>query len=48
MTFEMPDETSMQALKARIEAGGTQTKTHDAGFDFADPWQTPVSVRLRA
>jgi catechol 2,3-dioxygenase len=48
MTFEMPDDVSMQALKARLEASGTETKNRETGFDFLDPWLTPVSVKLHA
>ncbi len=47
MTFEMPDDVSMTALKARLEAAGVETKTKGSGFDFADPWQTQVEVKLR-
>lgn len=46
MTFEMPDATSMQALKARLEGANIETKANGDGFDFADPWQTRIAVRL--
>lgn len=46
MTFELPDDVSMQALKARLENAGVETKANGAGFDFVDPWLTPVSVRM--
>ena len=48
MTFEMPDAASMQALKARLGVANVETKANGEGFDFTDPWLTPVSVRLRA
>ena len=48
MTFELPDKGSMQALKARLEAAGTSTTANGPGFEFIDPWLTPVTVRLRA
>lgn len=47
MTFEMPDEASVQALKTRLETSGIETKASGTGFDFLDPWRTPVAVRLR-
>jgi catechol 2,3-dioxygenase len=48
MTFELPDETSMQALKTRLDATGVEVNARKNGFDFIDPWRTPVSVRLIA
>lgn len=48
MTFELPDVASIQALKTRLDAAGTQTRTNGNGFDFVDPWLTQVSVRMRA
>ena len=48
MTFELPDNASMQALKARLEAANISTKVSGSGFDFLDPWQTPIAVRLTA
>lgn len=48
MTFEMPDDASMTALKKRLEAAGTNTTANDNGFDFIDPWLTRVEVRLTA
>jgi catechol 2,3-dioxygenase len=48
MTFEMPDEASIQALKARLNAANIETKANGEGFDFTDPWLTPVAVRLAA
>ncbi len=48
MTLELPDAASTDALKRRLEAAGIGTKATGAGFDFVDPWLTPVSVRLRA
>lgn len=48
ITFEMPDEASMQALKTRFKAAGVETKSRENGFDFLDPWQTPVSVNARS
>jgi catechol 2,3-dioxygenase len=48
MMFEMPDEVSLQALKARLEAAGVETKMRDGGFDFVDPWLTRVTARLAA
>lgn len=48
MTLELPDAASTDALKRRLEAAGVGTKATGAGFDFVDPWLTPVSVRLRA
>lgn len=47
MTFELPDEHSMQALKARLNAANIKTAASGEGFDFSDPWLTPVSVRVR-
>lgn len=46
MTLELPDEESMQALQARLQAAGVGTKADDGGFDFFDPWRTRVAVRL--
>jgi catechol 2,3-dioxygenase len=48
MTFELPDVASIQALKARLDAAGTQTSTNGNGFDFVDPWLTQVAVRMCA
>jgi len=48
MTFELPDDASMQALKVRLEAANISTKVSGSGFDFLDPWQTPIAVRLTA
>jgi catechol 2,3-dioxygenase len=48
MTIELPDAASVEALKARLEAAGTGTKTNDNGIDFIDPWHTPVAARLAA
>jgi catechol 2,3-dioxygenase len=48
MTFELPDTNSLQALQSRLETAGTSTTANGNGFDFVDPWLTPVSVRLRA
>jgi catechol 2,3-dioxygenase len=48
ITFEMPDEASMRALQARLENAGTGTKANSNGFDFLDPWLTPVAVRLHS
>ena len=45
MTIELPDDVSAQALKARLEAAGTGTAANGNGFDFVDPWLTPVAVR---
>lgn len=47
MTFEMPDKKSAHALKARLEKANIATSARGAGFDFTDPWLTPVSVRVR-
>jgi catechol 2,3-dioxygenase len=47
MTFELPDEDSVQALKARLAAANVTAEANGNGFDFTDPWQTPVAVRLR-
>lgn len=48
MTFELPDEHSMQALKARLKAADIKTTASGEGFDFSDPWLTYVAVRLTA
>ncbi len=48
MTIELPDDASMQALKARLESAGISTQPKDGGFEFADPWRTRVSVRLHS
>jgi catechol 2,3-dioxygenase len=48
MTFELPDNASMQALKARLKAASVRTTANGIGFDFLDPWQTRVSVKLHA
>jgi catechol 2,3-dioxygenase len=48
MTFELPDENSMKALRTRLETATVEVKSSDNGFDFVDPWRTPVSVKLRA
>lgn len=48
MTIELPDAASVQALKARLDAAGTETKTNGNGFDFVDPWLTSISVRRHA
>lgn len=48
MTFELPDEASMQALKARLKSANMETNANGNGFDFVDPWRTPVAARLRA
>jgi catechol 2,3-dioxygenase len=45
MTFGMPDSASMQALRSRLEAANVATASQADGFDFADPWLTPVAVR---
>jgi catechol 2,3-dioxygenase len=45
MTFEMPDPASIQALRSRLEAANVATTSHAEGFDFVDPWRTPVAVR---
>lgn len=47
MTFELPDDASMQALKARLEAAATKTIPNDNGFDLTDPWLTLISVRRK-
>ena len=46
MTFEMPDADSMQALKSRLETADVKTTGSGSSFDFIDPWQTRVAVRL--
>ena len=48
MTFELPDESSIQALKTRLDAAQITTKANGNGFHFSDPWLTHVEVRLRA
>jgi catechol 2,3-dioxygenase len=48
MTFELPDEMSLRKLKERLESAGVATNANGQDFDFVDPWQTPVSVKLRA
>jgi catechol 2,3-dioxygenase len=45
MTFEMPDPASMAALRSRLEAANVATSSQEDGFNFADPWRTPVAVR---
>lgn len=47
MTFELPDENSMQALNARLQNASIATTARSEGFDFVDPWMTPVSVRVQ-
>lgn len=47
MTFELPDEGSIAALKTRLAAANIETHANESGFDFLDPWQTPVAVRLK-
>jgi catechol 2,3-dioxygenase len=46
MTFELPDENSMKALRTRLETATVEVKSSDNGFDFVDPWRTRVAVRL--
>lgn len=48
MTFELPDAESIAALKARLEGADIPTTAQAGGFDFTDPWLTPISVRQRA
>lgn len=45
MTFELPDQASLDALRQRLEAAGVATTPARNGFDFIDPWRTEVSVR---
>lgn len=47
MTFELPDENSVQALKSQLDAANVTTTPQLNGFDFLDPWMTPVSVRAK-
>lgn len=47
MTFELPDDASLRALQSRLRAAGIGVTPEANGFDFSDPWQTPVSARLR-
>ncbi len=46
MTFEMPDADSIQTLKSRLENADVKTTGSGSSFDFIDPWQTRVAVRL--
>lgn len=46
VTFQMPDEDSLIALKARLENANVVTTKRDGGFVFTDPWSTPVAVTL--
>lgn len=48
MTFELPDANSFRALKSRLESAQIATVMRGEGFEFFDPWQTLVSVKLRA
>lgn len=48
MTFELPDENSLQALRARLERANVRVSKNDSGFEFADPWSTQVRVKLHA
>jgi catechol 2,3-dioxygenase len=48
MTFELPDDASIYALKVGLDAANMETKASGDGFDFRDPWQTQVEVRLCA
>jgi catechol 2,3-dioxygenase len=45
MTIELPDKNSMQALKSRLQAANIETTANANGFDFIDPWLTPIAVR---
>ncbi|MBX3534697.1 MAG: VOC family protein [Xanthobacteraceae bacterium] len=47
MTFELPDENSIAALKARLESADFPASAQTDGFSFTDPWLTPVTVKLR-
>ncbi len=47
MTFLLPDRASAEALRARLQAAGTDTVEAGDGFDFSDPWRTKVAVRLQ-
>jgi catechol 2,3-dioxygenase len=45
MTFELPGDASVQSLKERLETAHVITSANGNGFDFIDPWLTPVSVK---
>jgi catechol 2,3-dioxygenase len=45
MTIELPDAVSISELKARLAGAGAATNANGDGFDFLDPWLTPVAVR---
>lgn len=45
MTFELPDQTSIEALRQRLESAGAATIPAENGFDFVDLWRTNIAVR---
>ncbi|HRF09309.1 MAG TPA: VOC family protein [Xanthobacteraceae bacterium] len=45
MTFVLPDEPSVDALRRRLGSAGIETIAAKDGFDFIDPWRTRVTVR---
>lgn len=45
MTFVLPDESSVDALRQRLGSAGIDTTAAQIGFDFIDPWRTKVAVR---
>ena len=48
MTVELPSAAAIDALQTRLEAANIAVRKSGPGFSFADPWQTPVAVQLRA
>jgi catechol 2,3-dioxygenase len=45
MTFELPDQTSIEALRQQLESAGAATIPAENGFDFVDLWRTNIAVR---
>lgn len=45
MTFELPDQASVDALRQRLDSEEIETKPAENGFDFIDLWRTKVAVR---
>lgn len=45
MTFELPDQASIEALRQRLESAGVAAIPAENGLDFFDLWRTNVAVR---
>ncbi len=45
MTFELPDQASIEALRQRLESAGVAAIPAENGLDFFDLWRTSVAVR---